>query len=93
MCRFFLERFKEKTNMRIDKYLKLTRIIKRRTIAQEACDQGRVQINGKVAKAGNQVKIGDLIEINFANKAIKYEVLELKEHVKKEEVESLYRIL
>ncbi|MGL6174240.1 MAG: RNA-binding S4 domain-containing protein [Cellulosilyticaceae bacterium] len=79
--------------MRIDKYLKLTRIIKRRTIAQEACDQGRVQINGKVAKAGNQVKIGDIIEINFANKAIKYEVLELKEHVKKEDVESLYRIL
>lgn len=79
--------------MRIDKYLKLTRIIKRRTIAQEACDQGRVQINGKVAKAGNQVKIGDIIEISFANKAIKYEVLDLKEHVKKEEVESLYRIV
>lgn len=79
--------------MRIDKYLKLTRIIKRRTIAQEACDQGRVQINGKVAKAGNQVKIGDVIEINFASKAIKYEVLDLKEHVKKEEVETLYRIV
>ncbi|MEG0014649.1 MAG: RNA-binding S4 domain-containing protein [Cellulosilyticaceae bacterium] len=79
--------------MRIDKYLKLTRIIKRRTIAQEACDQGRVQINGKVAKAGNQVKIGDIIEISFASKAIKYEVLDLKEHVKKEEVETLYRIV
>lgn len=79
--------------MRIDKYLKLTRIIKRRTIAQEACDQGRVQINGKVAKAGNQVKIGDFIEINFANKSIKYEVLDLKEHVKKEDVETLYRIV
>lgn len=79
--------------MRIDKYLKLTRIIKRRTIAQEACDQGRVQINGKVAKAGNQVKIGDVIEISFASKAIKYEVLDLKEHVKKEEVETLYRIV
>lgn len=79
--------------MRIDKYLKLTRIIKRRTIAQEACDQGRVQINGKVAKSGNQVKVGDIIEISFANKAIKYEVLDLKEHVKKEEVESLYRIM
>lgn len=79
--------------MRIDKYLKLTRIIKRRTIAQEACDQGRVQINGKVAKAGNQVKIGDVIEISFASKAIKYEVLHLKEHVKKEEVETLYRIV
>lgn len=79
--------------MRIDKYLKLTRIIKRRTIAQEACDQGRVMINDKVAKSGSQVKVGDIIEINFANKAIKYEVLDMKEHVKKEEVESLYRIV
>ena len=79
--------------MRIDKYLKLTRIIKRRTIAQEACDQGRVMINDKVAKSGTQVKVGDIIEINFANKAIKYEVLDMKEHVKKEEVESLYRIV
>lgn len=79
--------------MRIDKYLKLTRIIKRRTIAQEACDQGRVLINGKVAKAGSQVKIGDKIQIIFGNKEASYEVLDIKEHVKKEEVESLYRIV
>ncbi|MGL4799448.1 MAG: RNA-binding S4 domain-containing protein [Cellulosilyticaceae bacterium] len=79
--------------MRIDKYLKLTRIIKRRTIAQEACDQERVKINDKVAKAGTQVKIGDIIEITFGTNVSKYEVLEIKEHVKKEDTDSLYRIL
>lgn len=79
--------------MRIDKYLKLTRIIKRRTIAQEACDAGRVLINDKVAKAGTQVKIGDVIEIRFGEKVTKYEVLEIKDFVKKEETESLYRIV
>lgn len=79
--------------MRIDKYLKLTRIIKRRTIAQEACDQGRVLINDKVAKSGSQVKVGDVIEIQFGTKNMKYEVLDLKEHVKKEDVENLYRML
>lgn len=79
--------------MRIDKYLKLSRIIKRRTIAQEACDSGRVLINDKVAKSSTDVKIGDLIEIRFGEKTIKYEVLEIKEHVKKEETENLYRIV
>lgn len=79
--------------MRIDKYLKLTRIIKRRTIAQEACDQGRVSINDKVAKASASVKIGDIIQIQFGEKLLKYEVLGIKEHVKKEDTESLYRML
>ena len=79
--------------MRIDKYLKLTRIIKRRTIAQEACDQGRVSINDKVAKASNNVKIGDIIQIQFGEKLLRYEVLDIKEHVKKEDTESLYRML
>ena len=79
--------------MRIDKYLKLTRIIKRRTIAQEACDQGRVSINDKVVKASNNVKIGDIIQIQFGEKLLKYEVLDIKEHVKKEETENLYRML
>ncbi|MGL4362857.1 MAG: RNA-binding S4 domain-containing protein [Cellulosilyticaceae bacterium] len=79
--------------MRIDKYLKLTRIIKRRTIAQEACDQERVKINDKIAKAGSQVKIGDIIEITFGTNQAKYEVLEIKEHVKKEETDSLFKIL
>ena len=79
--------------MRIDKYLKLTRIIKRRTIAQEACDQGRVSINNKVVKASNNVKVGDVIQIQFGEKLLKYEVLDFKEHVKKEDTESLYRML
>lgn len=79
--------------MRIDKYLKLTRIIKRRTIAQEACDQGRVSINNKVVKASNNVKVGDVIQIQFGERLLKYEVLDIKEHVKKEDTESLYRML
>nr|WP_302600126.1 RNA-binding S4 domain-containing protein [uncultured Cellulosilyticum sp.] len=79
--------------MRIDKYLKLSRIIKRRTIAQEACDAGRVMINNKVAKASTDVKIGDVIEIRFGEQTTKYEVVEIKEHVKKEETSDLYRIL
>ncbi|MFR0780151.1 MAG: RNA-binding S4 domain-containing protein [Zhenhengia sp.] len=79
--------------MRIDKYLKLTRIIKRRTIAQEACEQGRVSINNKVVKASNNVKVGDVIQIQFGEKLLKYEVLDIKEHVKKEDTESLYRML
>lgn len=79
--------------MRIDKYLKLSRIIKRRTIAQEACDAGRVMINNKVAKASTDVKIGDVIEIRFGEQTTKYEVVEIKEHVKKEETADLYRIL
>lgn len=79
--------------MRIDKYLKLTRIIKRRTIAQEACDQGRVSINEKIAKASTNVNVGDIIQIQFGEKLLKYEVLDIKEHVKKEDTESLYRML
>lgn len=79
--------------MRIDKYLKLSRIIKRRTIAQEACDAGRVMVNDKLAKASTDVKVGDTIEIRFGDKPYKYEVLEIKEHVKKEEAENLYRIV
>lgn len=79
--------------MRIDKYLKISRIIKRRTIAQEACDSGRVMINDKVAKSSADVKIGDIIEIRFGNNTSKYEVLEIKEHVKKEETANMYRMV
>lgn len=78
--------------MRLDKYLKVTRIIKRRTVANEACDGGRVSVNGKTARASYDVKIGDIIEINFGTRAVKVEVLSVKETVKKEESESLYRI-
>lgn len=79
--------------MRIDKYLKLSRIIKRRTVAQEACDSGRVMVNDKIAKPGTDVKVGDIIEIRFGTQTTKYQVLEIKEHVKKEETDNLYRIL
>ena len=79
--------------MRIDKYLKISRIIKRRTIAQEDCDSGRVMINDKVAKSSTDVKVGDVIEIRFGTNTSKYEVLEIKEHVKKEETENMYRMV
>ena len=78
--------------MRLDKYLKVTRVIKRRTVANEACDGGRVSVNGKTARASYDVKIGDIIEINFGTRAVKIEVLSVKETVKKEESESLYLI-
>lgn len=79
--------------MRIDKYLKISRIIKRRTIAQEACDAGRVMVNDKLAKSSTDVKVGDTIEIRFGTQTSKYEILEVKEHVKKEETEHMYRTI
>ena len=79
--------------MRLDKYLKVSRLIKRRTIAKEACEGGRVSINGKVAKSGTKLKEGDIIEITFANRSLKAEVLNLAEHVRKEDAKDMYRIL
>lgn len=79
--------------MRVDKFLKISRIIKRRTIANEACDAGRVSINGKVVKAGTDVKIGDIIEIKFGNHTTKIEVLSLNESVKKEDSVGMYKSL
>lgn len=79
--------------MRLDKYLKVSQLIKRRTISNEACDSGRVSINGKVAKAGTAVSEGDVIEITFGNKVVKAEVLMVKETVKKDEVKMMYRLL
>lgn len=79
--------------MRLDKYLKVARIIKRRTVANEACDSGRVTVNGKVAKAGLEVKSGDLIEIRFGEKSTKYEVLTLSEHVLKADAAGMYRVV
>lgn len=79
--------------MRIDKYLKTSRIIKRRTIANEACSQGRVLVNDKVAKPGTEVKVGDIIEIRFGEGVRKYEVLQVAEHVAKDEAANMYRIL
>ncbi|MBD5105896.1 MAG: RNA-binding S4 domain-containing protein [Lachnospiraceae bacterium] len=79
--------------MRLDKYLKVSRLIKRRTVANEACDAGRVMINGKVAKAGVDVKAGDRITINFGNKEVSVEVLTVQETVKKEEAKEMFRYL
>jgi ribosomal 50S subunit-recycling heat shock protein len=79
--------------MRLDKYLKVSRLIKRRTVANEACDGGRVTVNGKPAKASATVKTGDVISISFGNKEVKVEVLEVQETVKKDEAKELFRYL
>ncbi|MDD6194377.1 MAG: RNA-binding S4 domain-containing protein [Lachnospiraceae bacterium] len=79
--------------MRLDKFLKVSRLIKRRTVANEACDAGRVMINDKPAKASTQVKVGDIIEIAFGNKTVRVEVLDLQDTTKKEEAKELFRYL
>jgi ribosomal 50S subunit-recycling heat shock protein len=79
--------------MRLDKYLKVSRLIKRRTVANEACDAGRILVNDKVAKASAQVKPGDVIEIQFGNRNTKVEVLSVEETYKKEEAKELYKNL
>ena len=79
--------------MRLDKYLKVSRLIKRRTVANEACDAGRVLINDRPAKASAQVKEGDVLEIQFGSKAVRVEVPNVQETVKKEEAQELYRYL
>lgn len=79
--------------MRLDKYLKVSRIIKRRTVAKEACDGGRVSINGKTAKAGAEVKEGDVMEIRFGNRVGRYEITDVKEVVRKENAQDMYRVL
>ena len=77
--------------MRLDKYLKVSRIIKRRTVANEACDAGRVTVNQKPAKASVDVKVGDIIEIRFGANTTKIEVLAIKEQVRKEEANTMFR--
>ncbi len=79
--------------MRLDKFLKVSRIIKRRTVANEACDQGRVSVNGRVAKASVDVKAGDVIEIRFGEKLFKAEILNVAEHVLKNDAADLYRVI
>lgn len=79
--------------MRLDKYLKVSRLIKRRTVANEACDAGRVLLNDKPARASAAVKAGDIVEIQFGGKSVKVEVLDVKETVRKEEAESMIRYL
>lgn len=77
--------------MRLDKYLKVSRLIKRRTVANEACDGERVSVNGRQVKASYQVKVGDIIEVAFGQRTLKVEVLNINETAKKDEAPAMYR--
>lgn len=77
--------------MRLDKYLKVSRLIKRRTIANEACDAGRITVNGKVAKASAEVKVGDILEIAFGNKTVKAEITQIVDSTKKEDAKEMFK--
>ncbi len=79
--------------MRLDKFLKVSRLIKRRTVANEACDTSRITVNGKVAKASYNVKIGDLITVTFGSKSLTVKVLEIKETTKKAESQGMYEVI
>ena len=79
--------------MRIDKYLKVSRLIKRRTIANEACTAGRVLVNGKPVKASEDVSVGDVIEILFGTKSVKVEILDIQDTTKKDEAKELFKYL
>ncbi|MDO4813757.1 MAG: RNA-binding S4 domain-containing protein [Gemella sp.] len=79
--------------MRLDKFLKVSRIIKRRTVANEVCSKGYISINGKTAKASSTLKLGDKITIFFASKEVEYEVLELKDSTKKEDATKMFKII
>lgn len=79
--------------MRLDKFLKVSRLIKRRTVANEACDAGRVSVNGQVEKASVKVKVGDIIEIQFGTKTVKVEVLDIRDTTKKDEAGDLFKYL
>ncbi len=76
--------------MRLDKYLKVSRLIKRRTVANEACDAGKITVNGKVARASYDVKVGDVIEITLGSRSVKVKVTEVKEVVRKEDAATMY---
>jgi ribosomal 50S subunit-recycling heat shock protein len=79
--------------MRLDKYLKVTRLIKRRTVANEACDGGRILVNGKIAKASYDVKVGDVVEIQLGSKPVKVKVLQVSEYATKETASQQYQVL
>lgn len=79
--------------MRLDKYLKVARIIKRRTVANDACDAEHVTVNGKQAKASYSVKVGDIIEVTFGERKLKVEVCDVKEHALKNEAADMYRVI
>ena len=79
--------------MRLDKYLKVSRIIKRRTVANEACDAGRVEVNGKVARASYDVKVGDVIKVSLGQNERSFQVIEVAEHALKENASNMYKVL
>lgn len=79
--------------MRIDKFLKVSRVIKRRTVAQEACDGGRIEINGKVAKPSKDVKVRDVVRVTFGNHSLIFEVVDIGEHQTKQSAENMYRVI
>lgn len=79
--------------MRIDKFLKVSRVIKRRTVANNACDNEHVSVNGKVVKASYDVKVGDVVEITFGDKVLKFKVLDIKEFTAKSDASSMYEII
>ena len=79
--------------MRLDKYLKNSRIIKRRTVAKDACEQGRVEVNGKVAKPGLELKTGDVIQITFGNNILKVRVVSMPETVRKDDAQDMYEVI
>lgn len=79
--------------MRIDKFLKVSRILKRRALAQQACDKGKVIVNGKEVKPAKQIKAGDEVELQFTGGSLKFRILQIKETVKKDEAQSLYEII
>ncbi len=79
--------------MRIDKFLKVSRILKRRTLSKEACEKGKVTVNGRDAKAGCQIKVGDIVELHFTGGTVKFRILQIKETVKKDEASSLYEVI
>jgi ribosomal 50S subunit-recycling heat shock protein len=79
--------------MRLDKFLKVSRIVKRRTVAKEACDGGRVEVNGRPAKAGAELKEDDLVRVRFGNSTLTVRVKEMKENARKEEAEGLYEVV
>ena len=80
-------------HIRIDKFLKNSRIIKRRTVAKEACEQGRVLINDKIAKPGDEVKVSDIVEVRFGSGTLKIEIAMIKENVSKDDAEKMYKTL
>ncbi len=79
--------------MRIDKYLKVSRVIKRRTVAQEACDGGRIEINGRVAKPSKDVNVGDVVKVAFGNRTVTFEVLSVDEKQTRQSADGMYRII